>query len=563
MPRTINADGRTITVPDDATPEEINEIVGPPAPPAKSFWDRVEEVRPVGVESGKGAVASFLDTTFGNIGGSIISAAHHPIQTVKGALETTGAFMEPITPGVPPEMRAKAKETRGQFLKQPGESWGDYTGRMEGQAYAMLPFIAVDEAARGTETAETKGLPAPRAKGAVKDLIKKVRAGNEAADAYSTVRASIETARENALKIGNEKYSAVNEALSGTEADPVTINRAIAGASENLRGSTQDTTLLKNMETEYKEHPPSYSDLQADYSRLGKELVKGTLPADVFHAYDQLHEVVGNEMQRIADSEGQGPALTAARNYWRRMKQTFGKPWGATDAATGALRSVSPDLAEQDAINNRVRLLGSFDPDIPKQFDRLQKAQEASKGAPKPAPGEIGTIGAQDIQKAKAESLRKGAEYVRRRALTIATFVTGYRALATVSRAMMGDTAALATLPADVAEGVGVMVGMHGLANFLESPKIMKMLTEPTGRDVASIPPDLRSSLVPIVEQAQKQGIKVSPRILAVIRSSTAITAATGAATPKGPAPRATQSVPLPFPAPRQNPSDEWSSPQQ
>ena len=29
MPRTIQADGRTITVPDDATPDEINQIVGP------------------------------------------------------------------------------------------------------------------------------------------------------------------------------------------------------------------------------------------------------------------------------------------------------------------------------------------------------------------------------------------------------------------------------------------------------------------------------------------------------------------------------------------------------
>lgn len=37
MPRTIKADGRTITVPDDATPEEINQIVGPApktAPPS-------------------------------------------------------------------------------------------------------------------------------------------------------------------------------------------------------------------------------------------------------------------------------------------------------------------------------------------------------------------------------------------------------------------------------------------------------------------------------------------------------------------------------------------------
>ena len=52
MPRTIKADGRTITVPDDATPEEINQIVGP-APntsssdPAIPDWrDKYTEIQP-------------------------------------------------------------------------------------------------------------------------------------------------------------------------------------------------------------------------------------------------------------------------------------------------------------------------------------------------------------------------------------------------------------------------------------------------------------------------------------------------------------------------------------
>ena len=350
------------------------------------------------------------------------------------------------------------------------------------------------------------------------ELVKKVQSGNQAADAYSGVRARIETARENALKIGNDKYAAVNPSLNPIEADPEFMQGAIADALESLKGSKSEPTLLKDI-TKKQERGDAftYEDLQGDYSRLGKELSKGTLPGDEFHAYDELHEAIGKEMQRIADSEGKGAELKDARDYWRRMKQTFGKPLTQTDAATGVLRSASPDLAEQDTIANRVRLLGSFDPEIPSEFKRLSEAQEDSKGAPKPAPGETGKVSSRNIREAKESNVHKRADYIRQRALTVATFVTGYKALASVTRAMMGDPAALEGLPVDVGEGVAVLTGFHGLASLLESPKVLKLLTEPTERDLAQIPPELRGDLKTVVQQAQKQGIKVSPTLAALI----------------------------------------------
>ena len=199
------------------------------------------------------------------------------------------------------------------------------------------------------------------------------------------------------------------------------------------------------------------------------------------------------------------------------MKQTFGKPLTDTDAATGVLRSTAPDLAEQSTMGNRIRLLGAFDPAIPGEFARLEKAQTASKGAPKPLPGETGKVGTEQVQEAKAGSVHRTADFLRRRALTIGTFVTGYKALSAVGRAMMGDAGALAGLPADVAEGVAVMGGMHGLANLLESPRVLKLLTEPTPRDLAQIPLELRGELKPIVQAAQKQGIAVDPKLAALV----------------------------------------------
>ena len=46
------------------------------------------------------------------------------------------------------------------------------------------------------------------------------------------------------------------------------------------------------------------------------------------------------------------------------------------------------------------------------------------------------------------------------------------------------------------------------------------MLTEPTAADLAQIPPELRGELKPIVERAQKQGIKVDPRLAALVGAS-------------------------------------------
>ena len=58
MPRTIHADGRTITVPDDATPEEINQIFGPAPKTASAstpaaqpgFWENLGHTIGIGTQ---------------------------------------------------------------------------------------------------------------------------------------------------------------------------------------------------------------------------------------------------------------------------------------------------------------------------------------------------------------------------------------------------------------------------------------------------------------------------------------------------------------------------------
>lgn len=201
------------------------------------------------------------------------------------------------------------------------------------------------------------------------------------------LRAGIETAREKALAQGNANYSALNETLAPVQANPEMYTNAYLEASDALRGSKNPPGLLNAMGKKIEEGDPvTYADLQGDYSQLGKELSKGTLPGDIFHAYDQLHESIGNEMQRIADNNGMGQQLTDARNYWRRMKQTFGRPFPVGDTATKALSSAAPDLANADEQANRVRLLGSFDPGIPSMFNNVENIQKGLESLPGPTP---------------------------------------------------------------------------------------------------------------------------------------------------------------------------------
>lgn len=105
MPRTIQADGRTITVPDDATPDEINQIVGPAPtqsksappptePPQQSWWDRVtapytEIQKP---DPNHPWAPSEAAKAVGNIGAGALSVVLHPINTVTGALEGLGGL---------------------------------------------------------------------------------------------------------------------------------------------------------------------------------------------------------------------------------------------------------------------------------------------------------------------------------------------------------------------------------------------------------------------------------------------------------------------------------------
>jgi len=284
--------------------------------------------------------------------------------------------------------------------------------------------------------------------------------------------------------------------------------------------------------------PPTYDELQGFYSKLGNALSKGSLDGETYHAYDVLHEGIAKEMQRIADDHGMGEQLNQAREYWRRMKQTFGKPFNKVPGRAGdAVKDAnSPYISAQEQEYTN-RLIGSFDPEIPKLLEAAKAARDrmdalptetATRGMvkpfpeppePKPLPGapELKPkepekkIGTEDIQKAKGEAFQKRGKHLTQGLQWGAGGMAVFRILADVAHGNIG------AVPSGLLEGGLAVGGIEAVSRLMENPRVIEALTRPTERDIAAIPPEMRGDLRPIVEAAVKKGIKVDPKLLAAV----------------------------------------------
>lgn len=195
----------------------------------------------------------------------------------------------------------------------------------------------------------------------------------------------VEKARHEAMEKGNAMFAPLDEKLGSIPADGEVYQDALNNASEAISGtgSLPDTTLINQMQKNFqKGDTVTYGDLQADYTRIGREMAH-PLPGRVYHAYDKLQEAIGGEMQRIADSKGMGSRLKHARDYWHRMAQAYYPSSDAVVSRAGkAVSSTAPDMAEAQTRDFRYRLLGKFDPEIPEIADRIESARRRLDALP-------------------------------------------------------------------------------------------------------------------------------------------------------------------------------------
>lgn len=488
-------------------------------------------------------VKSFKENPYGAVESGVGQAAvmGGAEGTAESIPETGGKVARFLTKTTPKETAELVKETRvanEAVVKAHADEAQDAVNKQRDMRLNSLKKIREEGAERQTKTEEVKA--------GNKQALKANRQSEEMPakrqKVYRELQGQIETARETARKVGNEKYNAVNPVLDPIEADGESMESALDESMQKIKGSETEPPVLKSISkriNEGKAEPLTYRDLQGFYSELNSELSKGTLPGDVYAAYDEMHEAIGNEMQRIADEKGMGKQLTDARNYWRRMKQTFGKPYNPTDVATKTMEGSSSDIARAEEEANRRRLLASFDPSIQGTFEHLDNLERGSRslGSPKPlreilkpnpeAPRVTvprmqdaavperptpKTINAEDVQNKKLTSLeKKGIPGIRKSGRHIVNYGIGLHAL------WDAFSGRLENLPRDFGLGAAGYGATEAFARLLERPDIQEMLTKPTPADLAQIPADLRGNLGPMLDAAKAKGIKVDPRLYALV----------------------------------------------
>ena len=526
---------------------------GPIKQRAQEFAEEWKRDKGEAVENAAGdAIGMLLSAKVAEVGGKAFKGAMTKSleATREGAQSMVGAGEKAVRAQV-----AKAAEgAQTDYEKAQAASQKNTESTLESQAKtraARLRALKEQREAQRAHAAEVEQTKTENTE-AVKKQAKIEPTQQKLTEASEQLRARVETAREKALKVGNKKYSGVNEKLNHIPADNEAVSDALTDSAEKIKGSQirgaeAKPRILDDIEARIQKGDSfTYEDLQGYYSELNRELSKGNLPGDVYTAYDTLHEAIGDEMQRIADSQGQGAQLTDARNYWRRMKQTFGKPYNPNDAATATMEKSSPEFMRAEEQANRLRLLGSFDPEIPKVDANIQNLRKgaAKLGEPKPIRDVVKPLSDAPETKALPEygEPRGSVPFEKPRVSTRAIreqkldqWTSGESQLSKFQvRSLVGGGLG-AVIGAVFDHGTGATVG--GIAGSVFGPTVIGRLVElPSVREWLTRPPageletlqklpsadriKLTDGLAKMIPQAQAAGIKVDPRILALTGST-------------------------------------------
>jgi hypothetical protein len=340
---------------------------------------------------------------------------------------------------------------------------------------------------------------------------------NKLGDQFQT---DLRSLRDSEASKAGAKFNSLNAALDAEPAQTVFLPNALSEAMEKIKGSDTEPTILRDMERKIAE-PMTYRDLQGYYSELGRELQKGTLAGDVYHAYSTLQDAVGDEMQRIAESKGLGAELSDARQSWRNLKQTFYDPKSPLRKSLDAKEPGGSVKALAGKDRTGIEALAKYDPKLAQRANTIRGYAEqagatkvpaastktAPELGPKPQPAPLKNIDVGDIQDAKAESLAKRAEHMRGSHSPIVSSIAAYDA---IRSAIEGNWKRVAL---DLGARALYGAGKSGIARLLEQPSITEFLTRATAKDVAAIPPDLRGPMAQLISQAKSQGINVSPEL--------------------------------------------------
>jgi hypothetical protein len=350
------------------------------------------------------------------------------------------------------------------------------------------------------------------------------------------IKTQLEATEDRVNAEANKKYNDLNAALDDKAAPQNLLASLVEDASEKIKGSNTEPTILKDMEKRMNGSDPlTYRDLQGYREELGRELRKGTLAGDVFNAYKGMQESITDAMEGIAKDNRKLPEFQAARKYYREYAETFidrASPVRKALDATERGKTVG-SFAGKD--QSGIEQLAKFDPALARRINTVRgyaaeakttkpgtPAKQVSPLSPKPVEvkPDLKKVGPDEVRQAKADALQKRSDNIRNRGGTWAnTFVI----LDAIRNAITGNIEGIGK---DVAVRAIYGAGKTAIANYLERPDVVKFLTEPTAKDIAQIPPELRGDFPAIIAAAESKGIHVSPAL---------VKAMIGAAVIKGP----------------------------
>ncbi len=311
--------------------------------------------------------------------------------------------------------------------------------------------------------------------------------------------------------------------------------------------------------------PVTFADLQGYYSDTAAERAKGTLAPDVYLATKELHNAIGDMMQKMANAAGAGKEFWDSRVFYRNYMDTFHEPTGPSGSGSPIAQAllakdplVAVDKFADDAGDRGIAYLRRYSDNLANLAqDARQTAQTnvsvperksvAEIKTPKTTPVPTGpslplppimepapapraaalplppvlpepeavpfkqpkltpkqTIAAEDLQRANEAAVRARASGLGRHLFWWTGVWPAFRMLSEITKGEAVSPKSLALMPAAGAAGLGI-------EELLSHPPVMDFLTRATRQQIAQIPPDLRGAMPDIVAAAKAKGVKVSP----------------------------------------------------
>jgi hypothetical protein len=307
--------------------------------------------------------------------------------------------------------------------------------------------------------------------------------------------------------------------------------------------------------------PISWNDLQGFYEETGAKIAEGPQPGkgDIYKALQQVHQFVGDQMQELARQRGAGSQFRDARSFYRDYMNAFHEPSGPSGSGSPVaqvLLAKDPAVAiakfSGSAGDRGVALLRQYDPNL---ADLAQQARGIKRGSPTAGAGRTAPKSITDLPAPKQTSVPAGAnlplppvlpepktiplELRPHQTISSPDIAAARRAAAETrankvwnrgqwaatwpifqaARALWGGH--IPSIPIMGLESAGMLATVKATTGLMRYPPMIRFLSEARPEDVPLIPPELRGDLPGLVSLAQRQGIKVSPALVAAAAAGT------------------------------------------